>query len=31
MLVINKINNRLKVANWIAPRQWRQKKGLVDG
>jgi hypothetical protein len=19
------------VANWLAPRQWRQKKGLVDG
>jgi hypothetical protein len=31
MLVINKINTRLNVANWLAPRQRRQKKGLVDG
>jgi hypothetical protein len=31
MLVINKINTGLNVANWLAPRQQRQKKGLVDG
>jgi hypothetical protein len=31
MLVINKINTRLNIANWLAPRQRRQKKGLVDG
>jgi hypothetical protein len=31
MLVINKINTRLNVANWLAPRQRRQKKGLVNG
>jgi hypothetical protein len=31
MLVINKINTRLNVANWLAPQQRRQKKGLVDG
>jgi hypothetical protein len=31
MLVINKTNTRLNVANWLAPRQQRQKKGLVDG
>jgi hypothetical protein len=31
MSVINKINTRLNVANWLAPWQQRQKKGLVDG
>jgi hypothetical protein len=31
MLVINKTNTRLNVANWLAPQQRRQKKGLVDG
>jgi hypothetical protein len=31
MLVINKTNTRLNVANWLVPRQRRQKKGLVDG
>jgi hypothetical protein len=31
MLVINKTNTRLNVANCLAPRQQRQKKGLVDG
>jgi hypothetical protein len=31
MLVINKTNTRLNVANWLAPRQRRQKKGPVDG
>jgi hypothetical protein len=31
MLVINKTNTRLKVANWLAPRQQCQKRGLVDG
>jgi hypothetical protein len=31
MLVINKIKTELNVANWLAPQQRRQKKGLVDG
>jgi hypothetical protein len=32
MLEINKTNTRsLNVANWLAPRQQRQKRGLVDG
>jgi hypothetical protein len=31
MLVINKTNTRLNVANWPAPQQRRQKKVLVDG
>jgi hypothetical protein len=29
MLVINKTNTRLNVANWLAPRQRCQKKGLL--
>jgi hypothetical protein len=29
MLAIKNINTRLNVANWLAPRQWRQKKGLL--
>jgi hypothetical protein len=31
MLVINKIKTRLNVANWLAPQQQCQKKGLAGG
>jgi hypothetical protein len=31
MLVINQIDTKSNEVNWLAPRQRRQKKGLVDG
>jgi hypothetical protein len=31
MLEINKINAKSKDVNWLAPQQWRDKNGLVDG
>jgi hypothetical protein len=29
MLVINKINTRLNVVNWLAPRNGARKRGLL--
>jgi hypothetical protein len=31
ILVINKNNAKSNDVNWLDPRQWRQKRGLVDG